>query len=111
MAAPKASVVMTTVPDEATAEHIARTLVDEGLAACVQRTPIRSTYTWQGRVEDAVEVLLLVKTLAASYAAVERRIVELSPYDVPEIIALDAARIAPAYAAWLAAACRRGERH
>ena len=59
----EASVVMTTVADDDTASRLARALVDEGLAGCVQRLPIRSTYTWQGRTEDATEVLLLVKTL------------------------------------------------
>ena len=102
----EASVVMTTVGDDDAAARLARALVEEGLAGCVQRVPIRSTYTWQGRVEDGTEVLLLVKTLPASVPAVERRILELSPYDVPEVIAVDASRVAPAYAAWLAAACK-----
>jgi len=110
MGGPKALVVMTTVPDDAVAERIARALVDEGLAGCVQRIPMRSTYTWQGGVEDAAEVLLLVKTVPASWGALERRIVELSPYEVPEVIALDVARVAPAYAAWLGAACKTSSR-
>jgi periplasmic divalent cation tolerance protein len=103
---PDASVVMTTVPDDEVASRIASALVREGLAACVQRLPIRSTYAWQGRVEDASEVLLLIKTTRASFEALERRICEMSPYDVPEVIALDVTGVAPAYAAWLAESCK-----
>jgi periplasmic divalent cation tolerance protein len=101
-----ASVVMTTVPDDDVASRIASALVAEGLAACVQRFPIRSTYAWQGRVEDASEVLLLIKATSASFGAIERRIREMSPYEVPEVIALDVTRAAPAYVAWLAESCK-----
>ena len=110
MAVSEASIVLTTVSDDECASRIARTLVEESLAACVQRLPIRSTYAWQGRVEESSEILLLVKTTVSACEAVEKRIHELSPYQVPEVIALDAARVAPAYAAWLAAACRGTDR-
>lgn len=106
MAVSEASIVFTTVSDDESASRIARTLVEEGLAACVQRVPIRSTYAWQGRIEESEELLLLVKTTVSSCDAIERRLHELSPYQVPEVITIDAARVSPAYAAWLAAACK-----
>ncbi len=109
MADSDAMIVMTTVPDDSTAERIARSLVEEGLAGCVQRTAIRSTYTWQGKVEDAAEVLLIVKTTKACWSALESRIHALSPYDLPEVLAVETSHVAPAYAAWLAAACARRE--
>ncbi len=110
MPTPDASVVMTTVPDDDLASRIARSLVEQGLAACVQRLPIRSTFAWQGRIEEASEILLLIKTTKASFEALERRIHEMSPYQVPEVIALDVARAAPAYAAWLTDSCK-GTKH
>ena len=105
MANSDALIVMTTVPDDALAERVARSLVEEGLAGCVQRVPIRSTYTWEGSVEESAEALLVVKTTEACWAALEQRIRDLSPYDVPEVIAVKASHVAPAYAAWLAGAC------
>ena len=107
MPKPRATIVMTTVPDDEQARRIARVLVEEGLAGCVQRLSIRSTYRWKDAVEDGHEVLLLIKTPAESRSAVERRIGELTPYEVPEVIAVDAGHVAPAYAAWLTAACKR----
>lgn len=94
--------VMCTCPDEAVAERIARALVDERLAACVNRmSNLRSTYRWEGRIEDEPEVLLLVKTSGSRYPALELRIKTLHPYEVPEIIALPIIAGSPAYLAWL----------
>ncbi|EQD72678.1 Divalent ion tolerance protein, CutA1 [mine drainage metagenome] len=84
-------VVLTTCPDESTAAHIARDLVQSRLAACVTRQPVHSTYTWQGRINDEPEVLLIIKTLASRFAELEKRLQSLHPYDVPEIIALPVA--------------------
>lgn len=98
---PEALVVLVTAPADR-APGLARQLVDEGRAACVNRLPgIHSTYRWQGRVEEAEEVLLVIKTTAAAYPALERRICELHPYDVPEVLALPvSAGLAP-YLDWL----------
>lgn len=94
--------VLVTAPEGAPAETLARSLVAEGLAACVNRVPgVRSTYRWQGRVHDDAETLLVIKTTAAAYPALERRVRELHPYEVPELIALPIVRGSEAYLSWL----------
>ena len=99
---PEALLVLTTCPDEAVAERLARDLVEAGLAACVSRVPgLRSTYRWQGRVEDEPEVLLLIKTVATRFQELEMRVKSLHPYEVPEIIALPIAKGSLDYLSWL----------
>ena len=92
--------VMISVPAEQ-AEALARALVEERLAACVQALPIRSVYRWEGEVKEAQEVLLLAKTVGESYHDLEARVRELHPYDVPEIVALPVDRLNPDYQSWL----------
>jgi periplasmic divalent cation tolerance protein len=95
--------VLTNVPDAACAEQLAHALVEAGAAACVNVLPAaRSVYRWQGAVETAVELPLLIKTTGAAYPRVEALIRELHPYDLPEIIALPITRGLPDYLAWLA---------
>ncbi len=95
--------VLTNCPDETVANAIALAIVEEILAACVNILPrVQSIYRWQGAVESASEIPLLIKTTAACYPALEKRIAELHPYDVPEIIALPIAQGLPAYLNWLA---------
>ena len=94
--------VVTTVPDAGTARRVAEALVGERLAACVTVLgPARSTYRWQGAVESADELPLLVKSSAARWPALRERLRALHPYEVPEIVALEAASVSAAYAAWL----------
>ena len=91
-------------PDAATAARIARVLVEERLAACVQVVPgLTSTYRWQGEVQSASEVLLLIKTSRARLDALKSRLPALHPYDLPELIALDACDGLGPYLAWIAA--------
>ena len=91
-----------TCPDAASAQRIAETLVDEHLAACVNQLPaIRSTYRWQGAVHNDNEQLLLIKTTDARLAALERRLLELHPYDVPELIAVPVAQGNATYLDWV----------
>ena len=100
--------VITNCPDEETANRIALAVVEEKLAACVNILPrVQSIYRWQGAVESAVEVPLLIKTTAAAYPALEAAIRESHPYDVPEIIALPITAGLPAYLNWLAAETRQ----
>jgi len=95
--------VLTNCPDETVANAIALAIVEEKLAACVNILPrVQSIYRWQGAVESASEIPLLIKSTAACYPALEKRIAELHPYDVPEIIALPIAQGLPAYLNWLA---------
>ena len=97
-----AILVLTACPEETTAVRISRDLVESGLAACVSRLPgVHSTYRWEGRLQDEPEVLLIIKTLATRFEALEMRLKSLHPYEVPEIIALPAASLSPEYLAWL----------
>jgi periplasmic divalent cation tolerance protein len=94
-----------TMPDAERATALARTLVDEGLAACVNVVPgVRSIYRWEGKVQEDDEVLCLIKTRPAIFDRVRRRILELHPYDVPEILAFTVDEGSPAYLDWLRAA-------
>lgn len=103
MSNPGTLVVFSTFPDAETAARIARALVDEQLAACVNLLPtVRSIYRWEGKVCDEAETLAVIKTTAERYAALAAKIVELHPYQVPEVIALPLADGHPPYLAWLA---------
>jgi len=94
--------VLTNVPDADLARSIAQALVDERLAACVNiLAPCHSVYRWQGAVEEADEVPLLIKTAQDRYAALQARLKELHPYDVPEILAWRPDAGWPAYASWV----------
>ncbi len=82
-------------------------LVAERLAACVNLLPgLRSVYRWQRKVEAAAEVLLLVKTSAEAYPALQERLRQLHPYELPELLAVEAASGLPEYLQWLAAESR-----
>lgn len=95
-------VVCTTVPDEPTARRMAAALVERRLAACVQVSgPIESVYRWRGAVETAAEWLCVAKTTADRWEEIECAIVELHPYDTPEIVATPLTHAADAYARWL----------
>ena len=95
-------IVLTSCPDEACAERIARTLVEEGLAACVNiLPPMRSIYRWKSKIEDAAEQLLVIKSAVARFPAIRDRLRTLHPYELPEIIAVPIADGLPEYLAWL----------
>lgn len=94
--------VLCNCPDQAAADSLATALVELRLAACVNvLAPCRSTYRWQGRVESATEVPLLIKTTAERYTALEAEIRARHPYDLPEIVALPIDRGLPAYLQWV----------
>lgn len=94
--------VLVNVPDDATAHAIARSLVEQRLAACVNLLPaVRSVYRWQGTVEEAAETTMLIKTTHARYAELEVAINAAHPYEVPEIVALPVAAGLPAYLGWV----------
>lgn len=94
--------LFSTCPDEASAEDIARVLVGEGLAACVTRFPgARSIYRWQGGVEQAEEVQLLIKTSGDRLAAALTRLHALHPYELPEAVAVQVSAGLPAYLQWV----------
>ena len=102
MAGRQPLVVLVTAPSEAAALDIGRKVVDERLAACVSVVPgITSIYHWQGQREETAEALLLIKTRPEGYAALQRRVLELHPYSVPEVLGLPVAEGAPAYVQWV----------
>ena len=91
-----------TAPDAAQAERLARALVEEGLAACVNIVPgVRSIFRWQGKVCVDAEVLCLVKTRPALFERARQRILDLHPYQVPEVLAFAVEDGSPAYLTWL----------
>ncbi len=93
-----------TCPNEVVAEAIADILVGEKLAACVNLLPgIRSIYAWQGEIQRDAEVMLLIKTSTARFAALTQRLPELHPYDLPEIIAIPVSHGLPPYLEWVLA--------
>ncbi|TAK92314.1 MAG: divalent-cation tolerance protein CutA [Burkholderiaceae bacterium] len=94
--------VLTNTPDLTTAKDLARTLVERRLAACVNILPnVQSIYRWQGEIESADEIPLLIKTTTERYPALEAAIRETHPYAVPEIIALPISKGLPAYLRWV----------
>jgi periplasmic divalent cation tolerance protein len=97
-------VVNVTAPNLATAERLARAVVEESLAACCTLVPaVRSIYRWQGAVHDDIEVLLVIKTRAALLDALTARVRALHPYTLPEVIALPIAGGSEPYLAWVRA--------
>ncbi len=96
--------VFTNLPDRAAAERMADRLVADRLAACVNILPeCRSVYRWNGVVEHAGEVPLLIKTTPSAFARLEAAIRDLHPYELPELIAVPVNAGLPAYLAWVAA--------
>jgi periplasmic divalent cation tolerance protein len=99
-----ALLVLTNLPDAASARTLAEHIVSARLAACVNiLAPCRSVYRWQGKVEDAEEVPLLIKTSADRYPELEAAIRARHPYELPEIVAVPLSQGLPAYLDWIAA--------
>jgi periplasmic divalent cation tolerance protein len=100
------AVVLTTIGGDADAVALARTLVDEGLAACVNvLPPMQSVYRWKDAVQVEVEQQLVIKTTPAGVPALEARLHQLHPYELPEFVVLGAGASA-AYTEWVKAASR-----
>jgi len=95
-------VVLTTTPNKAEAEILARNIIEEKLAACVQiLPPMKSFYFWENAVQAETEHLLLIKTLPEKFAALEKFIRENHSYSVPEIVALKAEKVSESYSDWV----------
>ena len=100
-------VVLSSAPDADSAQRLARALVGEGLAACVNVLPgARSIYRWKGEIHEDAECLLLAKTDGAHLTALINAIEDNHPYDCPEVIALPIAEGSTAYLRWLDATLR-----
>jgi len=113
--AQRALLLLTTTADDESARLLARTLVEEGLAACVTRHAVKSVYRWDseagaaGSREAAIceddEVLLVIKSSRERQGALEARILALHSYECPELVAIEPDHVEAKYLAWLLAAC------
>ena len=100
--------VYCTCPDHEAALLLANTLIDEALAGCINIVPgLTSIYHWKGKRETGTEELLMMKTTRERYPALEARIGELHPYELPEIIAVSIDHGLPAYLEWVEESCQR----
>lgn len=96
--------ILVTVPDRKAADSISRTLVEENLAACVNIIPgVRSVYRWEGTLHDEEELLLVIKSITERIPALEKKILEIHPYDTPEVVVLSPEHVQSRYAAWVKA--------
>lgn len=96
------SVALVTAPDQDVAERLGRVLVEERMAACVNIVPgITSLYRWEGAVQNDTEVLLIIKTTMDGFDALRRRVLQLHPYDAPEVIDVGVRDGDPAYLEWV----------
>ena len=99
---PSNLLVLTTCPGSTTAKRIANDLVMEKLAACVQIIPgVQSFFCWAGRMDNAAELLLLIKTTSDRYKALENRIKVLHPYELPEVISVTISGGLERYLDWI----------
>lgn len=103
--------VMTTIDSQEAAERIARRVLELRLAACVQISPCKSMYHWQGKIDTAAEFLCVMKSRSDLFAELEQIVTDAHTYDVPEIIATEALGCGKAYEGWLSGELRppRGE--
>ena len=98
-----AIIVVTQVPDRAVAADLARVLLEQRLAACVNiGAPIESIYHWHGRIETGEEIPVVIKTRSVLYSEVEAAVRKIHPYDTPEIIAIPVVDGDARYLAWIA---------
>lgn len=102
-------VALSTCPSEDIARSIAEALVAEGLAACVNRiSGVRSTYIWDGRLQDDAEILLMIKSCRARLQDLDARLRTLHPYELPELLVLPAAGGNEGYLDWVREGVRKG---
>ncbi|MBI3527673.1 MAG: divalent-cation tolerance protein CutA [Betaproteobacteria bacterium] len=97
-------IVLTNLPDRATATRLAALLVERRHAACVNiLAECTSVYRWEGRVKTAIEVPMLIKTSRSAYSRLEEEILANHPYELPEIVSVPLGAGLPAYLDWVAA--------
>ncbi len=102
-----ARIVLTTIDDIKSAERLGRQLVELRLAACVNIVEhVHSVYRWQGEIETANEILIIIKTTAQRIPALKEKFAQLHPYDVPEFVVLQVTDGSDPYLAWLLAGSR-----
>lgn len=96
------TVVLVTVDTQEAAQEVAKILVQERLAACINIFPIHSIYIWEGDMQQAGEWQMVIKTDIRKFSNLELKLNEIHPYNVPEIIALPIQQGASTYLAWMA---------
>jgi periplasmic divalent cation tolerance protein len=104
---PDIRVVLCTCPPDH-ADRIARTVLEERLVACVNVVSgVKSLYWWKGEIQDDAETLLVIKTPSEQYAKLEQRLLEIHPYQVPEVLSLEVVDGSRSYISWVreAATC------
>lgn len=101
MSLPQYGIVLVTASSQTEAETIAKTLVQERLAACVSLLPIRSVYTWQGEVHDDEEWQLMIKTDLNQFERLEAKVRSIHSYEVPEVVALPFVNGSQPYLKWM----------
>ena len=100
---PSALLILTTLPERAVAETLARELLAARLAACIHiGAPVRSLYHWRGQIETTDETPLAIKTRAELYPKVQAAILASHPYELPEIVAVPISDALPGYLDWIA---------
>ena len=105
-----AVILLTTIGATADVEPLARALVEERLAACVNVLPgLRSVYRWQGAIQREDEVLLLIKTTRAQVEPLTARVASLHPHELPELVAVEVAGGLAAYLDWVEEQTRTGD--
>jgi periplasmic divalent cation tolerance protein len=110
-AAARFQLVIVTAPNLKTARKLARAALEARLIACANIVPaIESHYWWQGKIQSGREVLLILKTSRALVPKLERLVLELHPYDTPEIIAIPLASGTAKYLQWMSGETERSER-
>ena len=98
----KYQIVLNTCPDAESAKHIAASLVEQQLAACVNIVPgLQSIYSWQGKIKCSEEQLLIIKSSESCYQQLEQTILSLHPYELPEVVTVPINNGLPAYLNWL----------
>lgn len=94
--------VLSTVPDEKTGQKIASELLEKRLAACVTiSAPVCSIYRWKNKIAQDKEFMLFIKTGSENYTDLEKKIIELHPYDVPEVVAIPLMKGYSKYLEWI----------
>jgi periplasmic divalent cation tolerance protein len=101
----EALLVLTTCPHDVATE-LARTLVHQKLAACVNILPtVQAIYRWHDAVEENKETLLFIKTTTSRYESLEKEILKLHPYETPEILAIPTSHASSTYLSWIVSSC------
>lgn len=93
--------VLITAPDRESARKISRHLLEKRLASCINMSPVSSMYWWEGKIEEAEEILLIVKTTTDKLDALTKEVKAVHPYQVPEVIALPIVGGLKEYLSWV----------